>query len=233
MSGNEKEYHFVCSFGCNCSVAYQLKYRGLRTDAYPFDWVYYKSEKAIYTIANNFKDGFKNYMLKENLKEMPVNKSHLGFVQYEDAFASFIWANHFKKNINDKDSDYEKVKAKFDKRFKRLLDSVNKSEKVLFVFTTDFVVGVEPFQYLIRELKNLYPEKIFDIKVNSFECENQETIKEDNIEIFRHTRKLNYYDYTKTNNEWSFLDDIKLRGKRENKFSLKIGKLKLKAEWGV
>lgn len=233
MNSNQNEYDFVCSLGSNCSCAGQLKYRELRTDAYPFDWVYYKSDKAIYAIANSFKDGFKNYMLKENLKEGAVNKSHLDFVQYEDNFANFIWANHFKKKINDKDSDYEKVKAKFDKRFKRLLNSINKSEKILFVFVTDFAVDIEPFKYLLQQLKNLYPEKIFDIRVNSFECENEENIKEDNIEICRYTRKLNLYDFKYTNVEWSFLDELKLKGKKESKISLKIGKLKIKAEWSV
>lgn len=45
-------------------------------------------------------------------------------------------------------------------------------------------------------------------------------------------RKMNLYDFNKTNYEWAFLDDIKIRDKKRARtlLSVKILKRKLKVE---
>ena len=61
MSSN-KEYDLICSLGGNCAAAHNLRIRNLRTVAYPFDWTYFKSDSAVYKLADNFVDGFKNFL---------------------------------------------------------------------------------------------------------------------------------------------------------------------------
>ena len=46
----KKEYDLICSLGGNCAAAHNLLIRKLRQAAYPFDWIYFKSDEAVYKI---------------------------------------------------------------------------------------------------------------------------------------------------------------------------------------
>ncbi len=221
-------------WGGGCAAAHNLRYRNLRFCALPFDWTYFTNDEAIYILANNFKNGFKNYMLKENLKELPQNLSHKDKIQYEDTFAKLIWANHFSMPINSENDSYDVIKAKFDRRFKRLINLIQDSNRICFLFSTNYPVRFDSINYLYNELTNLYPSKFFKIKVLSFNSEKNEIITNENIELCRYTRDLNYYDYTKTNYEWAFLDDIKLSKlskKIRNKIKFEAFGYRFKLEW--
>ncbi len=207
--GKEK-YDLICSLGGNCAAAHNLRYRNLRDASYPFDWTYFNSDEAVYILADSFKNGFENYMLKENLKELPVNPSHPDKIQYEDCFGKIVWANHFSYG-KDREKNYSEVKLKYDKRFKRLVNSVKKSDKILFIFCSAFEVNQDSFSYLLNTLHNIYPKKHFDIKVIAFNCQEDKILKINNLEIYYNTRDLNEYDFGKTNFEWRFLDSIKIR----------------------
>lgn len=137
---SSKEYDLICSLGGYCAAAHNLRFRNLRTFALPFDWTYFTDDNAIYILADNFENEFQNYMLKENLKELPKNSEHMDKVQHEDTYAHIIWANHFNKHIDDINSDYPIVKEKFNKRFKRLIDLTEKSKKILFLFFTNYMI---------------------------------------------------------------------------------------------
>ena len=108
----QNKYDLICSLGGSCAAAHNLRIRGLRNAAYPFDWTYFTSDEAIYQLAEGFKNKFEKYMLKENLVELPVNPSHPDKIQLEDSWGKIIWANQF---IYDSDFDktYDKVKNKF------------------------------------------------------------------------------------------------------------------------
>lgn len=44
MRKGKKTYDLIASLGGDCSAASQLRLRGLRHEAYPFDWTYIGSE---------------------------------------------------------------------------------------------------------------------------------------------------------------------------------------------
>lgn len=205
----KQEYDLICSLGGNCAAAHNLRIRNLRPAAYPFDWTYFTSEEAVYQLAEGFKNKFEKYMLKENLVELPINPSHPDKIQLKDTWGKMIWANHFTTNTNFNQT-YINVKSTFDKRFKRLLDHIELSEKILFLFCTSFCLKPDSVVSLVKTLHNLYPNKEFQIKVVSFNCTEEEHIQKDNIELFYHVRNSNLYDFTNTNYEWAFLDNIKL-----------------------
>lgn len=208
MSSN-KEYDLICSLGGNCAAAHNLRIRNLRTVAYPFDWTYFKSDRAIYKLADNFVDGFKNFLKKENLELLPVNEAHSDKFQYLDKYSDIIWANHFCSSIENEHT-YLAVKTKIDRRFKRLIDNIAKSSSILFVISVYYETQLDAFKYLHNILKTLYPNKKFDIKVISFNCLNDELLTENNIELYKYKRATNNYDFTKTNYEWAFLDKVEM-----------------------
>lgn len=207
MHGKKKKYDLVCSLGGNCAAAHNLLFKGLREEAYPFDWTYFNSDEAVYKLIEGFKDGFKNYALIENFKELPINNAHPEKIQYEDTYAKIIWANHFYYN-EDKLEGYKRVKEVLDRRFQRLINSIKKFEKILFIFSTYFQIKPDSFLYLIDNLNTIYPNKIFDIKVLSFNADKNYVYKKNNIEICYYERKMNNDDFAKTNKEWEFLDEI-------------------------
>lgn len=222
---SKEKFDFICSLGGNCAAAHNLLIRGLRDAAYPFDWTYFNSDEAVFAMADNFKNGFKNYMLKENMTELPVNPSHADRIQYEDGCGKIVWANHFSYK-KDRDKDYIQVKKKFDRRFKRMINRIKKSDKIFFLFCTSFYVKEDAFKYLSNTLEELFPNKEFKIKVASFNSEKDEILNDGNVEILYFRREMNLYDYDKTNLEWSFLDDIKINKSILKEDFIKISPLK-------
>lgn len=226
-----EKYDFICSLGGTCAVAHNLRYRGLRRFALPFDWIYFVSDDAIYQMAKSFKDGFKDYMLKDNLEEMSVNAAHPDKIQYYDRYAKIIWANQFDSKI-EYEKEYKRVYLKFKKRFNRLIENIEKSDNILFIFSTKYQAEMSAFENLLFELKKIYPNKHFDIKVVSFSCHCDEQIIKDSIDISRYKRSSNLYDFEKTNFEWEFLDHININRKESrSKISFNLFKHKIKITW--
>ena len=206
MSSNTK-FDLVVSLGGNCAAAHQLLYKNFRTAAYPFDWTYFTSDEAVYQLAKGFKEEFKNYALKENFEELPVNPSHPDRIQYKDKYGKIIWANHF----NYGKDDYNEVKEKLTRRFERLINSIKKAHRIIFVFSVSFKIEPDAFFVLLDTLDELYPDKHIEIKVVSFNADKNYKYKNNNIEIFYYKRQMNDSDYGSTNKEWDFLDKINYR----------------------
>lgn len=221
MSGRKK-YDLVCSLGGNCSVAHNLLFRGLRKFALPFDWTYFDNTDTVYKLADSFAKHFKDQLLKENLEELPINSAHKDKIQYRDIITGIVWANHFKSREL---VEYYNVKNKINRRFDRLLNYIEKSNNILFIFAISYAVEIEPFKYLYNKLKELYPTKNINIRILSFSNPEEISIHFENLELCKYTRKPNLYDFTKTNFEWAFLDDIKICN-LENSKIITIRKIK-------
>ena len=212
MRGNKEKYDLICSLGGNCAAAHNLLYKGIRTVAFPFDWTYFNSDEAVYRLVDGFKNNFKNYALKENFKELPVNSDHSDKIQYEDTYGKIIWANHFLYNT-DQNANYNEVKEKLDRRFQRLINYVKKAQKILFIFSTSFQIKPDAFLYLISNLNKMYPNKNIEIKVLSFSCEKDYVYEDRGVKICYYKRKMDLQDFDTTNKEWEFLDKVEIKYK--------------------
>ncbi len=226
----KESYDLICSLGGNCAAAHNLLIRNLRPASYPFDWTYFNSDKAVYVLAKGFRDRFDSYMLKENLKELPVNPSHPDRIQYEDTYGKIVWANHFSYNEN-REENFSKVKKTFSRRFTRLLDSIQTSKKILFLFCTSFYVKPDSFIHLVDVLHQIYPQKLFKIKIVSFDSHMDNIFESNNVEIFYYKRKIHDYDFLQTSYEWSFLDGIMPFKMKRNKISFKLFGYRIKVGW--
>ncbi|MCQ2743326.1 MAG: papain-like cysteine peptidase [bacterium] len=128
----DKKYDLIFSIGQACSCSMLLRKLGLQFSSYPFDWVYGSTLIGRCEIIN---DDFKNYINKEDLINTGKNNGVLKHpCQIYENSKNKIGFNHdFEVNVPF-DIEYEKVKAKYERRSTRLLSRINESENVLVVY---------------------------------------------------------------------------------------------------
>lgn len=214
MFDNKKEYDLVCSLGGNCTVAQQLRRRELRPFSLPFDWCYMKNDKPIKYLCEGFQNGFKDFLLKENLVPLEgeeYNNAHTDHAQYKDTYTGYYFVNHFPKD-KTLDESYGEVYNKIKRRLDRLQNTIQRGSNFLFIISPMFIIDTETIIKLSNTLNGIYPSKNFDFIIAQFsDLKNDEKIINQNIIVKSYTRYFNLYDYLNTNYEWNFLDDIKLK----------------------
>lgn len=213
------KYDFAVSLGRNCAAAHNLLYRKLRFCSFPFDWVYIKDDKPIKMLIDGFSSQFSKFLLKENLLKLGNNPSHLDKIQYQDTYSGYIFANHFKKSIEN--GGYEDVKKTFDHRCKRLVNMLKNAKNVLLLLSVSFELDVSSIFDLNNFLRKKYPDTQFDIKVVMFSCNSDSIENIDNVTIYKFERCENDDDFYTTNKEWNFLDNVKIKKGFQTKFLLK------------
>ncbi len=219
----KNEYDFICSLGANCSAASQLKKRGLRDFALPFDWTWFNSEDALYNIAEGFENNFCKFMQKDKLRKLKddeCSKQHNDKCQYQDMNTKIYYFNHFYKTKNDDKAKDTAIKT-FRKRCKRLIDYLERAENVLMVLSIHKEIDIESVKNLVDVLKRRFPNTNVDIVYQCFNAKKEESSVLSNLEIKKYQRPENDYDYHNTNYEWNFLDEIKLT----NKFDKPLNRL--------
>lgn len=221
MAGNKKEYDLVCSLGGNCAAAHNLRYRDMRLYSLPFDWCFSKSEKPIEYLSEGFKNNFKNLALKENLEEINFSQEHKDKFQYFDKYSEYYFLNHFNKPITEQGS-YEDFNSKLRRRIDRLIEKIKTGKKILFILSTTNETDLSCVETLHNTLKEIYSNKQFDFVVISFSCSQDEIYKiNENITVYKYKRPQNEYDFIKTNFEWAFLDNIKIKNNNKNIIEIK------------
>jgi hypothetical protein len=209
---SKQKYDLVCSLGANCSASNALKFRKLRNVALPFDWTWFDSEEALLSLAQGFKCKFANFMNKENLRKLTPDEysnSHSDRIQYEDINTKFRYYNHF--NVTSNESlEIDRVIKIFRRRCDRFDFLLKNSKNVLLILSCSSDLPLDSVRYLFDVIKAQYQNCAFKLIFQAFDC-NEEIKKEiDDITILKHKRKENFYDYTMTNYEWSFLDEVVL-----------------------
>lgn len=205
---SKQEYDLIVSLGGNCMVAGNLRYRNIRPFSLPFDWVFMDDEKPLKYLVEGFKNRFINLLLKENLVKVASNEAHK--IIYKDLYTGYYFPNHFKEESLT-DQEYLKVYNKLHLRINRMLNAIDKSKTILFILAKDLAFKEEDILTLYKTLVEIYPIKNFYFRIMQFSAEiNEEKLLNNNILICKYSREQNLYDFTKTNYEWAFLDDIKI-----------------------
>ena len=206
------EYDLICSLGANCSASNELKLRGLRQIALPFDWTWFNSVDALNCLAAGFKNNFSDFMKKENLEKLEGKKYsswHSDRIQFLDKATNFKYYNHFYKT-EDEEAEIDRVIALFRKRCDRLDFFLKNSKKVLFILSVICDLPTDAVKNLLNTIQEVYPDCEINIYFQAFDCEKDEYIELPHLKIARYKRKENVYDYTWTNFNWNFLDNLKL-----------------------
>jgi len=209
MSGDKKEYDLICSLGGNCSVAHNLRYRNMRPFSLPFDWVYMENEKTIQYLIEGFADNFQNLCKRENLERLPDTKDHK--LIYLDNYSGYCFPNHFSQEIETSD-EYFKMSEKLKRRINRLINAIQNSKTILFILSVGFSVNKALLEKLYISLSEMFPDKTIDFNFVQFNAEEDYSSNDDTgkgVHISTHRRPYNNYDFSQTNFEWEFLDNIK------------------------
>lgn len=222
----KKEYDLIVSLGENCMVANNLRYRLMRPFSLPFDRVYMENERTLRYLIEGFKDRFSRLLLKDNIEKIKGSDEHK--IVYKDNYSGYCFPNHFENEILT-DNEYKKVHDTLRRRIDRLFNSLENSYSILFILAGELSFNEEDILEFKKTLLKLYPAKDITIRVMIFNYkDNEENVIDNNISIYKYIRPMNLYDFTKTNYEWSFLDDIKLSNVNYKKNSIKLFSLKIK-----
>lgn len=124
-----KIYDLIISIGEACSCTQCLRLFKLQDFSYPFDWLWGSTfTKRIDIISSQFE----NFINKEDLvfshPEKPISCN-----AYKNISNGLVFNHDFPQNVAF-DIAYKEVRAKYDRRIKRLLEKINNSQKVLFVY---------------------------------------------------------------------------------------------------
>ncbi len=220
---SKSHYDLIVSLGANCSAAHNLRYRDMRPYSLPLDWVYMEDDKPIKWLINAFETKFSGFLQYENLEQLPPTNEHA--IIYKDMVSGFVFPNHWVKEIKNK-SDYDVVASKMHRRVKRLFDKLDSAKSVLFIIAANQELNTDNILMLYKRLIKQYPGKNIDFEVMLFSAKKETEQVIDNVHIRTFERPQNNYDFTKTNYEWMFLDDIQISN-HPHKNKITIVSLKL------
>ena len=91
----QTKYDLIASLGANCSVAYELKRRFLRSFSLPFDWLLIDDSRTFAYLARAFRNRFDDFMLKENLVELECGDGK--YVPYYDKCSGCKFLHFFQR----------------------------------------------------------------------------------------------------------------------------------------
>lgn len=129
MFKKKKEYDLVFSIGEACSCSSSLRASYLQEESYPLDWVFgtdFIGRCKI--VAGEFKD----YINKEDLEYSFSNRS-ISCSAYHNKTNDLTFNHDFLESVPF-DEMYDKVKEKYERRIKRLVDKLKSSKRILIVY---------------------------------------------------------------------------------------------------
>lgn len=212
----ENAFDFIVSLGGNCSAASQCLRRGLRNFSLPFDWAFMANEMPVRYFAKGLKDGFKDLLKKENLKELQGSErgDEKEKWQYKDTCSEYRFIHLFGDDIQ-KEGVYEKGVEIIRRRIARLYQKLNKSKRVLVICATDFVFDENAMYEVKQAFESLYPQTEFVFYTLMFRSDKEKSDQNGNMHFIYSKRSVNEYDVVKTNFEWAFLDKVYVKKQKK------------------
>lgn len=206
-------YDLIVSLGGNCSAAAQLRIRGLRHMALPFDWLYIVDERPLIWLADHVADNWELLCLKENLMEITPDHSewtdeHLDCAKYVDVESGYRFINHFKASA-DFEEEYLRVCETLRRRIERLV-SICRHGRVLFLLATEIRVSDAVLERVLSAFGGAFPASHFELRYLHFGSDEWMERDCGAVHIVEIGRRQNRYDFVKTNFEWAFLDDVRV-----------------------
>lgn len=212
-----QKYDLIASLGGNCAAAAQLRMRGLRPFALPFDWLLMEDVRTMEYLPKGFSNGFSDFCLKENLLLLKEDYgTGTAKFKYRDRLTGWCFLHHFHDDINCTDA-YEKTAERLRRAIGRFFDAIRKSKNVLFVLSTAFPYDLAIAEDMASSIRSQFPDKNIDFHLVQFNAkfENPETLGERIKSPYctgeKWARNVNWgYELDKTSYEWQFLDDLEL-----------------------
>ncbi len=158
MTFFENSFDLVISLGEDCGCASYLNTHSLRCASYPFDWLIKASfETRINLISNDFSGFLKKENLQPLIKVSDLSDPHHDY--YEDKKTGFYFYHDFPAGIPLKNT-FPEVKEKYKRRIKRLYQTINIAERILFVWLSrDKKISNNSILAAYDQLSQKFPQK--------------------------------------------------------------------------
>jgi len=216
----DTSYDLIVSLGANCSAAANLRRRGLRRCSFPFDWLYVMDEGPLDWLSAHLQDGLRDFCRKENLVRITPENSEWSAAdirkfKYIDTESGYRFVHLFRRPIEDTD-EYERVMPILRKRIARMYELIGKSRRVLLLLATGKPLDDAALMRVKAAFERQFPATAFSVEFLKFEdaafnaVKSTERSPADGIHVVEVARAINEYDFSVTNFEWSFLDDMAL-----------------------
>lgn len=158
-----KTYDLIMSIGALCFCSENLRQYGLQAYSYPLDWVFGSTFSGRVKIVAS---KFENFLREEDLIFSHVEPK-ASCDAYKNTFNDLGFNHDFPINIPLNQS-FNAVKEKYDRRINRLINIINQSKNVLFVYIEgpDQSMATETNETLInaqKELQKAFPNPQCDI----------------------------------------------------------------------
>lgn len=155
------------SLGNDCSVAYQLQKYGLRTLAYPFDWIRTNNLKDIVNII----DSMFQYFVDPAYLEVKEESSKFPLIgdDWNDDMSENIVLKHKMYNVvfpHDlkKDGDMTLIKNKYNRRIERFYDVIkNENVKKIFIRVSNKCESSEEIKNTLERYATNFEIKIITL----------------------------------------------------------------------
>lgn len=217
MNIPNKEFDLVISLGGNCSAAGQLRMRGKRYEAMPFDWTLMHDTKPIEYLPRGFANQFHDICLYENVSEYEPAANEFGrcSLRLRDNLSGYCFIHHFHKPLSNRKA-FEVERMVIVRRIARMYERVNKAKSVLFVLETSFEYNPDLLINLHDALKAVFPSTEIFLAAMQFSAhEYTSTMVRENIFLDRHIRPVNIvYDNQFTAPEWLWMDSLIIKGEK-------------------
>ena len=173
MSG-KKEYDLIFSLGEACSSTQTLRNSKLQIFSYPLDWLFGADFIRRCEILTS---KFEHFIEMKDLEYIYTERS-ISCDAYHNKHNGLTFNHDFLKDKNLSET-YPAVKEKYDRRIKRLYNAIEKSKKILIVFLE---IPNNPKKLIddsilvtnLQKIKNLYPDKEFNLLYFSNDSTMQE-----------------------------------------------------------
>jgi len=194
--------------GSNCVVAYQLNKLGLRTEAYPFDWVQLINFQTIIDLLSDKFTGFydlDNYTIKKKSDKYKLEKN--GNISGE-MFTRPIVINTKYKILMPHDfvsfDDYNDVINKYKRRINRFYNTIKTENDICFVVNipNKKFITEEQVDIFTKLIKTINPE--INIHIKGIYNGNK-TFNISNIDFYRYN--INTVSWEMDEIDWSFIYD--------------------------
>lgn len=211
MQSKNQKYDLIFSLGGTCATSKQLRYRKLQFKSFPFDWLFHVDERLFLFVADYFKTGFKDWFKKENLQELSADeRGNSKHDQYKDIVSGFRFIHDFFKKYSF-DVNYYKANRKYQRRIKRLLKYIKKSNTILMIADIDFEVVPSKLSEFINTVQSVFPQKTFDLLVIGFNAkESMDASVLENCRIVSFTDDRDEYNYIGVCDQFYALDEVQL-----------------------
>lgn len=176
----KEEFDIIYSLGQDCACAKYLSSMGLRVTSGPFDWL---TNAPLSTRIEYIINDFAEFLDKDDLKVLTYSKDktiNFSTDDYINTKNYFAYYHDFRAG-RPFETEFKKVKAKYDRRIKRFYKNISSKKRVLLIYHAhNLDISDKDYIDLFEKLLNKFKKRITLVIIK-----NNFMLQEDEVKEFR------------------------------------------------